>query len=102
MAGVGARVSVTAKCRRTGVTTNAATARNSSEIENTRWMEADRTENPIRNSAGATEAPMPSPTSAEPTSVSPASAGWRSEDQEHAGRQHHHSDQDEVVNVAAC
>ena len=52
------------------MTRNAAIARSSSRIANTRWMEADRSEYPARNRAGTTEAPMPMPTSAEPTRVS--------------------------------
>jgi len=38
-------------------------------------MLGDRTENPIRNSAGVTDAPTPTPTSAEPASASPAVGG---------------------------
>jgi hypothetical protein len=44
---------------------NAAIARISSRMANTRWMLAERSENPARNSAGTTEAPTPTPISAE-------------------------------------
>ena len=70
MAGVGRPVSVTAKCSRIGTIRNAATARSSSRMAKTRWMEAERSEKPARNSAGTTEAPMPMPTSPEPARVS--------------------------------
>ncbi len=48
---------------------NAATARSSSRIANTRCIEAERSEKPARNNAGTTEAPMPTPISPEPVSV---------------------------------
>jgi hypothetical protein len=48
---------------------NAATARSSSRMANTRWIDAERSEKPARNSAGTTEAPMPTPVSPEPSSV---------------------------------
>ena len=46
---------------------NAATARNSSMIANTRCRLFDCSEKPATNSAGATVAPNASPVSAEPT-----------------------------------
>ena len=51
---------------------NAATARISSTIANTRWRLAEGSEKPATNSAGATVAPRPMPVSPEPTSV----AAW--------------------------
>ena len=54
---------------------NAANARISSRMAKTRWMLAERSENPARNSAGTTEAPTPTPISAEPTRVSPVVGG---------------------------
>jgi hypothetical protein len=68
--GVGWPVRVVAKCSRIGTIRNAATARSSSRIANTRWMEAERSENPARNSAGVTDAPMPTPVSPEPIRAS--------------------------------
>jgi hypothetical protein len=70
IAGVARPVSVTAKCSRIGTIMNAATARSSSRIANTRWIEAERSEKPARNRAGTTEAPIPTPVSPEPTSAS--------------------------------
>jgi hypothetical protein len=49
---------------------NAATARSSSRMAKTRWIDADRREKPARNSAGVTEAPTPTPTSPEPVRAS--------------------------------
>ena len=49
---------------------NAATARSSSTIANTRWRLAAGSEKPAQNSAGATVAPRPIPVSPEPISVS--------------------------------
>jgi hypothetical protein len=69
MAGLGRPASVTAKCSRIGAIKNAAMARSSSSMAKTRWMEAERSEKPAKNSAGTTEAPMPMPTSAEPARV---------------------------------
>ena len=54
---------------------NAAIARSSSRMANTRWMLAERSENPARNSAGVTEAPTPTPISAEPARASPVVGG---------------------------
>ena len=48
---------------------NAATARNSSTIANTRCRFADGNERPATNKAGATVAPSPIPVRPEPTSV---------------------------------
>jgi hypothetical protein len=70
IAGVGRPVRVVPKCSRIGTTMNAATARSNSSIANTRWIEAERSEKPARNSAGVTDAPMPTPVRPEPTSVS--------------------------------
>ena len=75
IAGVGKPVSVVAKCSRIGTIMNAATARNSSRIANTRWIDADRSEKPARNSAGVTEAPIPTPIRPEPVSVSVSLGG---------------------------
>ena len=54
---------------------NAATARNSSTIANTRCRLAAASENPATNSAGATAAPRPIPVSPEPISVSASVGG---------------------------
>jgi len=70
IAGVASPVSVVAKCSKIGTIRKAATARSSSRMANTRWIEADRSEKPARNRAGTTEAPMPTPISPEPTSAS--------------------------------
>ena len=78
IAAVGTPVTVVAKCSRIGATMNAATARSNSSTANTRWMLAERSENPARNSAGATEAPMPTPTSPDPTRVSVEVGGMAS------------------------
>jgi hypothetical protein len=70
IAGVGSPVSVAPKCSKIGTIMNAATARSNSRIANTRWMDAERSEKPARNSAGVTDAPMPTPVRPEPTRVS--------------------------------
>src|SRR5262249_32795491 len=56
---------VAATCANTGATANAATARSSSMIANTRCRALLRSEKPAMNRAGATEPPTPSPTSPE-------------------------------------
>ena len=76
---------------------NAATARSSSTIANTRCRLAAGSEKPAANSAGATVAPRPMPVSPEPISVS----AWRRRqlDAEHrdAGGQEAHSGQRQVL-----
>ncbi len=69
---------MTAKCSRTGATRNAATARSSSRTANTRCNPAERSENAARNSAGVTEAPMPTPVSPEPARVNVDEGGMTS------------------------
>ena len=61
---------VAAKWTKIGATMNAATARRSSTIANTRCRLAEGSEKPATNSAGATVAPSPMPVRPEPTSVS--------------------------------
>ena len=66
---------VTAKWANTGAIMNAATARSSSTIANTRWRLADGSENPATNSAGATVAPSPMPVSPDPIRVEASVGG---------------------------
>ncbi len=54
---------------RIGAIMNAATARRSSMMANTRWRAALRSEKPAMNSAGVTEAPTPTPIRPVPTSA---------------------------------
>ena len=61
---------VLARWAKIGAIMNAATARISSTIANTRWRLVAGREKPATNSAGATVAPRPMPVSPEPTSVS--------------------------------
>ena len=61
---------VAARLAKIGATMNAATARRSSTIANTRWRLAAGSEKPATNRAGATVAPSPIPVSPEPTRVS--------------------------------
>ena len=56
-------------------TMNAATARSSSTIANTRWRFAAGSEKPATNSAGATAAPSPTPVRPEPIRVSACVGG---------------------------
>src|SRR3984957_9440479 len=89
IAAVGRPVTVVAKCSRIGATMNAATARSNSSTANPRWMLAERSENPARNRAGATEAPMPTPTSPDPTRVSAdgaAEQGDPGSEEDHPGQ----------------
>ncbi len=60
---------VAASWTKIGATMNAATARRSSTIANTRWRLAAGSEKPATNSAGATVAPSPMPVSPEPSRV---------------------------------
>ena len=69
----GSPPTVSAKWANIGAIMNAATARSSSTMANTRWSVFDGSEKPATNSAGATVAPSPMPVSAEPSSVRP----WR-------------------------
>ena len=62
-------MAVAARWAKIGATMNAATARKSSTIANTRWRLKAGSENPATNSAGATVAPRPRPVSPEPTRV---------------------------------
>ena len=70
IAAVARPVTVVAKCSKIGTIRNAATARSSSRIAKTRWIDAERREKPARNSAGVTDAPIPTPISPEPVSAS--------------------------------
>jgi len=57
---------VIARWSSSGPAMNAATPRSNSTSANTRWIWAERSENPATNRAGETEEPTPRPTSAEP------------------------------------
>ncbi len=89
-----------ARCARIGATMNAATARNSSMIANTRCRLADCSEKPATNSAGATVAPSASPVSAEPTRASGWFAGSAIAEHQDSSREQRHADQRQVVHRA--
>ena len=63
------------KWTKIGAIMNAATARSSSTIANTRCRLVERSEKPATNRAGATVAPSPMPVSPEPMSVAASLAG---------------------------
>jgi hypothetical protein len=63
-----------------GAARNAVTPRSSSTRANTRWICAERNENPVMNSAGDTDAPTPSPMSPDAAATSaswPPALGFR-------------------------
>ncbi len=89
-----------AKYTKIGAIMNAATARNSSTIANTRCRLADGSEKPATNSAGATVAPSPMPVRPEPSRVAAWLEGtWIGEDQDPGG-QEDHADERQVVHLA--
>ena len=89
-----------AKWAKIGAIMNAATARSSSTIANTRCRLAAGSEKPATNSAGATVAPSPIPVSPEPTSVSAWLDGHCDPEDRDPGREEHHADQRQVVDRA--
>ena len=88
---------VAAKWAKMGAIMNAATARMSSTIANTRWRLADGSEKPATNSAGATVAPRPMPVSPEPMSVERLARRHVDAEDRDPGREEHHSGQREIV-----
>ena len=91
---------VAAKWTKIGAIMNAATARISSTIANTRWRLADGSEKPATNSAGATVAPRPMPVSPEPTSVGAWLERHLDAEDRDPGREEDHAGQREVVDRA--
>ena len=79
---------------------NAATARSSSTIANTRWRLAEGSEKPATNSAGATVAPRPMPVSPEPISVAAWVDGTLDAEDRDPGGEEHHAGQRQVVDRA--
>ena len=76
---------------------NAATARNSSTIANTRCRLADANEKPATNNAGATVAPSPMPVRPEPTRVAAWLGGTLTAKTRDPSGQKDHPDQRKVV-----
>ena len=76
-----------------GAIMNAATARSSSTMANTRCRLADASEKPATNSAGATVAPSPIPVRLEPTSVSAWLGGTSTRKTAMPAARHDHADQ---------
>ena len=96
---VGLPPTVAAKCTNTGATRNAATARSSSTIANTRCRLAAGSEKPATNSAGATDAPRPIPIRPEPIRVSVWLGGTSHTEYCDTGRQERHPDQRQVLQL---